>query len=639
MPRQRQVQGSTLKLRHAPNVALEQAGVHQLLDTAGVVLVKPNAKCSAGNTALGKQSSPKECSEAVKNAGGRYFIYGKGSHDGDCYQELTENELCEAGWTADNDFNFYRVDAATTAIIVKPGVQCQSDHVDMGPQPSVVACKIAVQAFNGRFFTYGTGVNAQLCFKENTASAECTEGFLEGYYDFYKIEESDVVGCGFRLVGPQSKKVIPDSAITASSYYQRNPMYGLGSMWKLRMDNLGQTWTANFLNTKQWVQLDLGVPKRVTRIQTKGRSDMPQWVTNYTVSYSINGTVWTTVNQTQLYLNTTSPFFLGNNDSSTVQENELLPPIYARLIRLHPMGWHGHISMRTELIGCAREALWPGGIPPPATPKPTTTTAPETTSTIPLGPPLNLEDCKALQQAMVVDPPASCINTNYDPSGWDSCKCTIVLPPTLKPQPDNLYNPFQPTIVEDPDIPTFPPPPTVPPPNNPLQPYNAPMMVPACPFASKCSESSYDCVDFTSWGFGEAVMAKYTPAAGSLNVINCNYLKMKTGTFKIPPKISAFFNLTVKYDKVKEAQEKDLVVQCKDKNETHIWGDWCKDQVNEQMKPCLTTWNLLFDGDCMQAPPPTGFGPQSELGQLCPLQCGFLLGQTHWPAPPTPLGF
>ena len=30
----------------------------------------------------------------------------------------------------------------------------------------------------------------------------------------------------------------------------------------------------------------------------------------------------------------------------------LHPPINARYIRVHPKTWHGHISMRMELLGC-----------------------------------------------------------------------------------------------------------------------------------------------------------------------------------------------------------------------------------------------------------------------------------------------
>ena len=45
--------------------------------------------------------------------------------------------------------------------------------------------------------------------------------------------------------------------------------------------------------------------------------------------------------------------FYGNQDSDTVVKNVLIPPITARYIRLMPVEWHNHISMRVEIYGCS----------------------------------------------------------------------------------------------------------------------------------------------------------------------------------------------------------------------------------------------------------------------------------------------
>ena len=39
---------------------------------------------------------------------------------------------------------------------------------------------------------------------------------------------------------------------------------------------------------------------------------------------------------------------------NTIVSHELIPPIKARFIRLQPLVWHGHITMRVELYGCTQ---------------------------------------------------------------------------------------------------------------------------------------------------------------------------------------------------------------------------------------------------------------------------------------------
>ena len=54
------------------------------------------------------------------------------------------------------------------------------------------ACSDAVDAVGGQFFSYGTKAQAGKCWKENTVSASCPEGWLRDTrgYDFYSITEA-----------------------------------------------------------------------------------------------------------------------------------------------------------------------------------------------------------------------------------------------------------------------------------------------------------------------------------------------------------------------------------------------------------------------------------------------------------------
>ena len=44
--------------------------------------------------------------------------------------------------------------------------------------------------------------------------------------------------------------------------------------------------------------------------------------------------------------------FDGNKDRDTPMYNMLNPPITARFVRICPVAWHSHISMRMEIYGC-----------------------------------------------------------------------------------------------------------------------------------------------------------------------------------------------------------------------------------------------------------------------------------------------
>ena len=57
------------------------------------------------------------------------------------------------------------------------------------------------------------------------------------------------------------------------------------------MAGYGKTgaWSTLNLEQGQWIQVDLGDITKVTKIGTRGRSEAAQWVTEYKVSYSLDG--------------------------------------------------------------------------------------------------------------------------------------------------------------------------------------------------------------------------------------------------------------------------------------------------------------------------------------------------------------
>lgn len=86
---------------------------------------------------------------------------------------------------------------------------------------------------------------------------------------------------------------MPDGAFSASSSYDAN--HGPArSRLNLHSDNKGRkgAWSSKTNDGKQWLQIDFGELVHVTKVATQGRQDADQWVTKYTLSYSVDGIHW-----------------------------------------------------------------------------------------------------------------------------------------------------------------------------------------------------------------------------------------------------------------------------------------------------------------------------------------------------------
>jgi len=138
--------------------------------------------------------------------------------------------------------------------------------------------------------------------------------------------------------------VLPNSSITASSCWEGGGACAGGGheSWRARLfDKSGPAnWSSQFNDANQYLQVDLGAAKPVNGILTQGRYNHDQWVTSYKLSYSTDGTTWLNYPQT----------FSGNNDRHTVVRNLIEVPFVARYVRIKPVAWYGHISMRADVI-------------------------------------------------------------------------------------------------------------------------------------------------------------------------------------------------------------------------------------------------------------------------------------------------
>ncbi|XP_069840849.1 lactadherin isoform X1 [Dendropsophus ebraccatus] len=162
----------------------------------------------------------------------------------------------------------------------------------------------------------------------------------------------NTVGCSEPL-GLKSH-LVPDKQITASSVFKT---WGIDAFtWHphyARLDRIGKTnaWTANENNQSEWLQIDLGVPKKVTGIITQGAKDFGniQYVEAFKIAYSDNGLTWMVYQDSRTK---TDKVFLGNTDNYSHKKNIFSPPFSARYVRILPQSWHERITLRMELLGC-----------------------------------------------------------------------------------------------------------------------------------------------------------------------------------------------------------------------------------------------------------------------------------------------
>ena len=86
-------------------------------------------------------------------------------------------------------------------------------------------------------------------------------------------------------------RAISDAQISASSQWNSGLAAIRGRLNLKKGVHGGGAWSAKHNNQNQWLQVDLGSSKNITRLATQGRNgDDPQWVTRYKMEYSSNGT-------------------------------------------------------------------------------------------------------------------------------------------------------------------------------------------------------------------------------------------------------------------------------------------------------------------------------------------------------------
>ncbi|XP_019617113.1 PREDICTED: lactadherin-like [Branchiostoma belcheri] len=137
---------------------------------------------------------------------------------------------------------------------------------------------------------------------------------------------------------------IPDTSISASSEYNS----GHCRIVQGRLNRASHyAWCAAQSNQGQWLQVDLG-SATVSGVVTQGRRGANQYVKKYKLSFSGDGDSWTTYKDTD----GSDKVFNGNKNDRDAVTQTLPSPVTTRYIRFVPQTWHGHVSLRVEILGC-----------------------------------------------------------------------------------------------------------------------------------------------------------------------------------------------------------------------------------------------------------------------------------------------
>eukprot|EP00960_Hanusia_phi_P062612 765213-Hanusia_phi.AAC.3 len=162
-----------------------------------------------------------------------------------------------------------------------------------------------------------------------------------------ETEMATFCGCTLPQFGsPCSKHIIvapPDYSYSYSSVFD-NDNIGVGhGRGRLRSP---QAWSSRYNQVGQWMQIDGGQVQGIAGVMTQGRHDMDQWVTLFEVEVSEDGDKWIEVECGRI--------FDGNSDRDSKELAVFLKPVIARFVRIYPLDWKGHMSMRAAILLCER---------------------------------------------------------------------------------------------------------------------------------------------------------------------------------------------------------------------------------------------------------------------------------------------
>nr|XP_028702892.1 discoidin, CUB and LCCL domain-containing protein 1 isoform X3 [Macaca mulatta] len=156
----------------------------------------------------------------------------------------------------------------------------------------------------------------------------------------------------------RSLSLDPDGQIRASSSWQSVNESGDQVHWspgQARLQDQGPSWASGDSSSnhkpREWLEIDLGEKKKITGIRTTGstQSNFNFYVKSFVMNFKNNNSKWKTYKG---IVNNEEKVFQGNSNFRDPVQNNFIPPIVARYVRVVPQTWHQRIALKVELIGC-----------------------------------------------------------------------------------------------------------------------------------------------------------------------------------------------------------------------------------------------------------------------------------------------
>ncbi|EDO33415.1 predicted protein, partial [Nematostella vectensis] len=137
---------------------------------------------------------------------------------------------------------------------------------------------------------------------------------------------------------------ISNSHITSSSKRDQNSPAHHGRLGFTSAN----AWCAASDDTQPWIQFDLGADHVVCAIATQGDSKSHSWVTSYKVMYSDDAAKWFHYSEAASEKEFLIP---GSKDRFDTAKHVLQRPVVAKFIRVYPVEFYSHKTMRIDAFG------------------------------------------------------------------------------------------------------------------------------------------------------------------------------------------------------------------------------------------------------------------------------------------------
>ncbi|XP_052788841.1 inactive carboxypeptidase-like protein X2 [Mya arenaria] len=153
---------------------------------------------------------------------------------------------------------------------------------------------------------------------------------------------------------------VSDAQISASSVWDNDPGHGSKGARLYSTPSLTTVgaWAAGYSNANQYIQVQFNGLSHVMGVAIQGRpvntdpsfeylGCCSQRVTSYKLIYSYDCAYFLTIKD----CNGSDRIFVGNTDENTVVTTMLPSPVAALCVKINPVTWFEHISMRFDILG------------------------------------------------------------------------------------------------------------------------------------------------------------------------------------------------------------------------------------------------------------------------------------------------